>query len=158
MVKSPTGVHYPMHKPKLLLQGKEVNTVDSYRYPGIVIDNKLTWRKHEERAIDNATKWVMQCCCLARTNMGLSPRIMQQLYISVAMPKMTYGAEIWYNPPWKKAGTKQKMGSARVTCQLMRVQQMASLTINRVLDTTPTDTLDIHADIFPPELTLLNLP
>jgi len=59
--KTQTGNTHPMHKPKLLLQGKEVNAVDSYKYLGIVIDDKLPWRKHEERAIANATKWVMQC-------------------------------------------------------------------------------------------------
>ena len=60
-----------------LLQGKEVNTVDRYKYLSIVIDNKLTWRRHEERVIDNATKWVLQCCRLAKINTGLSPNHMQ---------------------------------------------------------------------------------
>lgn len=60
-LKSLTGNLCPIHKPKLLLQFKEVKAVDSYRYLGIVIDNKLTWRKHKERVIDNATKRMMQC-------------------------------------------------------------------------------------------------
>ena len=59
--KSPMGSLHPLHKPKLMLQGKEVNMVECYKYLGIVIDNKLIWRKHEDKAIDNATKWVMQC-------------------------------------------------------------------------------------------------
>ena len=59
--RSPTGTPHPLHRLKLMLQGKEVNTVDCYKYLGIVIDNKLTWRKHEDKVIDNATKWVMQC-------------------------------------------------------------------------------------------------
>jgi Reverse transcriptase (RNA-dependent DNA polymerase) len=63
--KSPTGSLCPLHKPKLLLQGKEVKTVECYKYLGIIIDSKLTWRKHEDKAIDNATKWVMQCRHLA---------------------------------------------------------------------------------------------
>ena len=63
--RSPMGTLCPLHKPKLLLQGKEVKAVECYKYLGIVIDDKLTWRKHKDKAIDNATKWVMQCRCLA---------------------------------------------------------------------------------------------
>ena len=59
--RSLTGTPHPLHKPKLMPQGKEVNTVDCYKYLGIVIDDKLTWRKHKDKDIDNATKWVMQC-------------------------------------------------------------------------------------------------
>lgn len=60
-VKSPAGKSQQMHRPKLMLQGKEINAVSNYKYLGIIIDDKLTWRKHEERVIGNATKWVMQC-------------------------------------------------------------------------------------------------
>jgi len=74
--KTRRGNTCPMHKPKLLLQGKEVNVVDSYKYLGIVINDKLSWRKHEERAIANATKWVMQCQCLAKTDTGPLPKLM----------------------------------------------------------------------------------
>lgn len=59
--RSSTGTPRPLHRPELILQGKEVNRVDSYKYLGLVIDDKLTWRKHEDKVIDNATKWVMQC-------------------------------------------------------------------------------------------------
>ena len=104
-----------MHKPKLNLQGKEVNTVDRYRYLGIVIDDKLTWRKHEEKVIENATKWVLQCRCIAKMDTGLSPKHMRQLYMTVAIPKMTYGADIWYSPPRKNSGAKRMMGSVRIT-------------------------------------------
>jgi hypothetical protein len=88
-----------MNKPKLMLQGREINMVDHYKYLSIIIDDKLSWRKHKERVIDNTTKFVMQCCCLAKTDSGLSHRLMDQLHLSVAIPEMTYVAKIWYNPP-----------------------------------------------------------
>lgn len=75
-VRSLTGTPCPLHKLKLLFQGKEVTAVDCYRYLGIVIDDKLTWRKHEDKAIENTTKWVMQCGHLARTDVGLLLRLM----------------------------------------------------------------------------------
>ena len=57
--RSPMGTPQPMRKLKLTLQGKEVNAVDRYKYLGIVINNKLMWRRHKERVIDNNTKWVL---------------------------------------------------------------------------------------------------
>jgi hypothetical protein len=155
--RSPTGTLRPMHKPKLNLQGKEVNTVDRYRYLGIVIDDKLTWRKHKEKVIENATKWVLQCCHLAKMDTGLSPKHMCQLYMTVTIPKMTYGADIWYSPPWKNSGAKWMMGSVRIMQQLAKIQQIATLAINGALCTTLTDMLDIHAGILPLELTMLKV-
>jgi len=74
--------------------------------------------------------------------------------MSVAIPKMTYRADIWYNPPMKKLGAKQQTGSVRVMRQLMRVQWMATLAISEALCTTPTDMLDIHTGILPLELAM----
>ena len=77
--------------------------------------------------------------------------------MSVAVPKMTYGAEIWYNPPRKTPGAKHKTGSVRVLHQLTKVQRMATIVINGALRTTPTDILDIHAGIMPLECTMLKV-
>lgn len=33
---------------------------------------------------------------------------MHHLYISVALPKMTYRLDIWYTPPFKEIGKKEK--------------------------------------------------
>ena len=109
--RSPTSISQPMRKPKLTLQGKEVNSVDRYKYLGIVINDKLIWRRHKERVIDNATKWVIQCRRLAKINIRLSPNHMQQLYLAVTIPKMTYRAEIWYSPPRKNPSAKWMTGS-----------------------------------------------
>ena len=155
--RSPNGTPHPMRKPKLNLQGREVNTVDRYRYLGIVIDDKLTWKRHEEKVIDNATKWVLQCRRLAKTDTGLSPYHMRRLYMTVAIPKMTYGAEIWYSPPRKIPGAKRMTGSVRIMRQLTKIQRIATLAINGALRTTPTDTLDIHAGMLPLELTMLKV-
>ena len=82
---------------------------------------------------------------------------MRQLFMSVAVPKMIYGAEIWYNPPQKTLGVKHKTGSVRVLHQLTKVQQMATKAINGALHTTPTDILYIHAGIMPLECMMLKV-
>jgi hypothetical protein len=48
-------------------------------------------------------------------------------------------------------------GLVRITQQLTKIQQIATLAINGALRTTPTDTLDIHAGNLPLELTMLEI-
>ena len=80
---------------------------------------------------------------------------MRQLYISVALPKITYELDFWYTPPNKKASQTKNSGSAGALCQLQKVQRIVSLAINGALRTTPTDFLDAHAGLLPVELALL---
>lgn len=80
---------------------------------------------------------------------------MRQLYLAVALPKITYGLDILYTPPSKKAGQTKNSGSAAVLHQLQKTQRIATLAITGTLHTTPTDFADAHAGIFPIKLALL---
>jgi hypothetical protein len=48
--------------------------------------------------VEKTTKWIMLFKRLARTGVGLSAKMMRQLYTAVALPKMTYTADVWYTP------------------------------------------------------------
>ena len=37
---------------------------------------------------------------LTKPSTGVRARLMRQLYLSVALPKITYGIDIWYTPPY----------------------------------------------------------
>ena len=79
---------------------------------------------------------------------------MRQLYISVALPKITYGLDIWYTPPSKKPGQTKNSGSAAVLRQLQKTQRISSLAIIGALRTTPNDYADVHTGLLPMEYTL----
>jgi hypothetical protein len=66
------GSYTPMSHPPLIIQGKTVKEVQSYKYLGIHIDNKLNWKVHENHTIDKAIKWTLQCCQFAKHKTGLS--------------------------------------------------------------------------------------
>lgn len=91
-------------------------------------------------------------CRLARTYKGMSPTVMQQLYLAVAAPKALYAADIWFTPPHKKPGTKRKCGSVRICKRLESMQRLATLAITGALRSTATDVLNAHANIPPMEL------
>ena len=84
--------------PVLWLWGRVINEVNSYKYLGVQ-DAQLHWRVQENEAMAKATSYIMMFCKLTRTNLGIRPRLMCLLYISVAIPKMTYMLDVWFVPP-----------------------------------------------------------
>ena len=47
---------------------------------------------------------------------------MRQLYISVAVPKMTYALDVWFVPPHKKEGKRNNSSSVRVLKSMGKIQ------------------------------------
>jgi hypothetical protein len=73
-----------------------VNTVDSYKYLGVIVDPKLRWTKHHQKVTARATWWSLQVARLSRASGGMPPGRLRQLYTTVAVPAFTYAADIWY--------------------------------------------------------------
>jgi ribonuclease HI len=144
----------PLDRPRLTLQGKRVKEVNSFKYLGIQIDSQLRWKEQAQRAAANATKWILQYRRLTRPSTGVSPKLMRQLYLAVALPKITYGLDVWYDPPTKPPGATKNSGSVGALKALCKVQRIATLAITGALRTTPTDLLDPHAGVLPMELAL----
>ena len=79
---------------------------------------------------------------------------MQQLYIAVALPKITYGLDIWYYPPNKKEDQIRNSGSVTFLHNLQKIQHTAVLAITGTLRTSPNNCIDVHANILPFELAI----
>ena len=88
--RKPTNLPLPV----LWLQGKAIKQVESYKYLGVHIDGQLCWRVQENKVMVKATSYVMMFCRLTCTNLGIRPRLMWLLYISVAVPKMMYALDV----------------------------------------------------------------
>jgi ribonuclease HI len=151
------GNNTTIEKPVMRLAGHVIREVDTYKYLGIIIDNKLLWNEQEQRTIANATKWLLQYRRLTKPSTGVSARLMRRLYITVAIPKITYGIDTWYTPPTKPAGQTKNSGSAGALRNLQKIQRIATLAISGALRSSPTDLVDIHAGTLPIELTLLKV-
>jgi ribonuclease HI len=80
---------------------------------------------------------------------------MRQLYLLVALSKITYGIDIWYMPPTKPAGYTRNTGSAGVLHKLQKAQHLATLANTGTLRTSPNDYVDVHARVLPIEPALL---
>ena len=99
--------------PVLRIEGKVIQEVTNYKYLGVHIDSQLRWRTQENEAMAKATAYILMFRRLTCTSLGIRPRLMQQLYISVAIPKMTYALDTWFVPPHKKEGKQNNTGSVR---------------------------------------------
>ena len=145
----------PTDRPMLILEGQVVQEVESYKYLGVQIDSQLRWKEQAQRATANATNWILQFRRLTKPATGAKAKLMRQLYWAVALPKITYGIDIWYTPPTKPDGYTRNTGSVGALRNLKKVQRIAALAITGALRTTPTDYVDAHAGILPMELALL---
>src|SRR6266481_6338495 len=77
---------------------------------------------------------------------------MRQLYQAVAVPSYTYAADIWFNPVIRNMGDKKAKGSVGMAHKLTSVQRIATTAITGTLCTSATDTMELHANLFPVEL------
>jgi len=147
----------PLDRPPLQLQGKTVKEVDSFKYLGVHVNAQLWWTIQAQKGVASATKWIMQLRWLTKISTGINAKLLRQLYISVAIPKMTYALDLWYTPPTKPIGSQRNVGSVGVLRQMQKLQRLATLSIVGGMRSTPTDLLDAHAGLLPMELTLLKI-
>lgn len=105
----------------------------------------------------SVTRWLLQFRWLIRASTGVRSKLMRQLYLAVALPKITYGLEVWYVPPSKPVGATRNTGSVGTLRELQKLQRIATLAITGGLRTTATDLIDAHAGVLPMELALLKV-
>jgi ribonuclease HI len=133
----------------ITLDGVVIQPSHHTRFLGIIIDEELTWKEHAAYAIAKGTEYVLQIRRLSKTSMGIPTKLMRQLYQSVAIPKFTYGANIWFKPLLKDDTTTIQRGSKGVADRLTSIQRIAALSITGAMRTSPTDSLEAHANLLP---------
>ncbi|CAG7855244.1 SubName: Full=Uncharacterized protein {ECO:0000313/EMBL:CCA77710.1}; Flags: Fragment [Serendipita indica DSM 11827] len=136
-----------------LLESQTART-SSPSVAGSVIDQSLRWNKHQELVHTRAVKWTSLFLRIHRAFHGLPIRSGRQLFNSVAIPRITYAADIWYTPLYTKPDSARRMGSVAITKKLQAVQRRAAIGITGAIRTTAGDTLDAHLNMLPIEETL----
>jgi len=154
---------YKPHQPTSLIlshphtgRTTTITSTRTYKFLGVLFDPKLRWTAQTERATRSTESWINLIRRLARTSTGISAKGMRQLYIAVALPRMTYAAEVWYTIPHKANETSRKrMGSVKFTQKLLSAQRRATITMLGAMRTTAGDVLNAHAYLPPPHFLFL---
>jgi len=135
-----------------------INPTHSYKFLGVLFDPKLRWTAQTERATRLAEAWINHVRRLAHTSKGISAKGMRQLYTAIAIPRMSYAAEVWFVLPHKRSeSSKKKMGSVKFTQKLQSAQRRAVITMLGAMRTTAGDVLNAHAFLPPPHLLFLKV-
>lgn len=148
------GKTMPKPRPDFILDGRRIKPVTTFKFLGVMFDQELRWEEQAKYALAKATTWTLLFRRLAKSSTGMNQKLMKKLFTSVAIPKMTYAADVWYTPIHKRPGDKNNRGSVGMTKLLARVQRMAALAITGAFRTTATDILNVHANLLPTDLLL----
>jgi hypothetical protein len=131
--------------------------VSLYKYLGVIFDPKLRWSLHQKKALAATSFWASRIGCLSRSASGVSSAGTKQLYNTVAVPRFSYGAEVWYTGIYKMLDSNKSKGSVSITNKLRSVQRKVATAITGGLQTTAGDILDVHSYILPLDLLLNKL-
>jgi len=137
----------PVDRVPLRLPQGEVQLSENAKYLGVVFDQHLSWKMQYVQAVGKGSKWASQIRRLAGTTWGITPKHARKLYISVALPRILYAADVWCNPP--KKGSTGSSKTTKIIKQLISIQRAGALAITGGLRTSPTDTLDAAAFLIP---------
>jgi len=141
-------------RPPLTIQDTIIKPTEHHHFLGLVVNQELTWKFQAGHTITKGTEYVLQLHRLSRPSNGVSAKLMHQLYITVAIPKFTYGADIWFRPIYTEGTNREQRGSKGAAERLAKVQRIAMLSITGAMNSTATDTLNAHANLLPTDLLL----
>ena len=143
--------------PPMTICGNIITPAPSHKFLGVVVDQELRWKEHAAYALAKGTGYAALLRCLSRTAHGIPTRLICQLYHAIAVPKMLYAASVWIKPLFSGDSNTPLRGSQGVTRKMTQAQRMAALVITGAMKTSPTDSLEIHANLLPMPLLLQHL-
>ena len=90
----------------------------SYKYLTVLFDSRLRWSLQHVKALATATFWSSQLWHISKSASGLSTTGTKQLFNTVAVPRFTYRAEVWYTYLHKLESVSNTWGSVAITNKL----------------------------------------
>ena len=96
---------------------RQLSTVHSYRYLGVVLDSKLTWAPHMEHLIRKVSSKIGG---LYRSSKKLSTDAKRQYYLSVIQSDLAYGSNAFYSSLPQSAKEHLSRLSKRGACHFQR--------------------------------------
>jgi len=132
----------PVHRHPITLRGVEIPMVMAHKFLGVLIDQDLQWKEQVNYTLQKGTKWVAQYHRLAKPTRGVSAKYMRQFYITVAVLKVLYAANLFLIT--ENRNSKGKKGYIN---KLGQVQRQAGLHITGAMRSAPTDAVNACADL-----------
>ena len=124
------------------IEGITLEIVKEFRYLGVTLDSKLTFKKHIVTACSRAKTALMQCKGAIGRTWGTRPAVVLWIYKAIILPRILHGALVW----WHKARLKTNKR------ELDKVQRLAMLMVTGAMRSTPTMALETMLGLNPLDL------
>lgn len=115
---------------KLKINDKIINSTETIKYLGLVLDNKLTFKQHIKQKIDKASSNLNILRRLTATNYGLSPVLSNLIYSTVIEPSLLYCSSLFAH----------RAELITISNKLRSLQRKCCLVINKSFPTARTTT------------------
>jgi hypothetical protein len=102
------------------------------KYLRVVLDSRLTWRKHVDVKVRKAHNTLCACRRACGAKWGLKTKVVHWLYVSIIRPSITFASLVWW-PGCKTASAMRRPS---------RIQRLACLGITGAMCTTHTSTME----------------
>ena len=113
-------------------------------YLGIILDDKLTWRRHLNHKIAKSKKYLMKMSNISKAIWGPKPKLSRWVFRCVVRPMFTYASVIWAH----------SIDSDALRLIVRRVNRLALATYTLFPKSTPTQGVELLTDTFPLHLWL----
>ena len=115
----------------ILLEGKQIKFETHTKFLGMVMDNRLTWRRHIEH-VEKKCKQVLNLLrCISGQTWGADKTTMLMIYRAFIRPRLDYGS-IAYNSATdglKKRLEAIQMSALRISCGAMKGTSNAAIQV-----------------------------
>ncbi|KAG8684497.1 hypothetical protein FRC09_015351, partial [Ceratobasidium sp. 395] len=144
-----------MDRPALKIKHKGrcqvIPAVQSHTLLGVILDQGLRFKEQCNKAVTKGLLWTSQIGRLAKMSYGASPRVVRRLYLSIAVPRFTYAADVWFTPvvPPSVSGLTRFTGSVGFAKKFFKVQAAAARAILGAIRSTPLENLNAFAGLLP---------
>jgi ribonuclease HI len=131
-------------QPKIKIEEHILENVKHIKHLGIIIDSKLSWRKHTEYISTKGRLLTNNLIRFAKQKFGLNQKALETIYKGAVLPTITYASSVWYKSIERKYFMKN----------LETMQRSIGLRIIRGYRTLSTETVNTIANLMPIELQL----
>ena len=115
-------------KPIIKINNREIEYVETFKYLGVILDRKLSWKPHVEHQVKKAKAVMMISRKMISKDSGLNPETAHWLYTTTVRPILAYGALVWAH----------SLDKTNLFLEMQKVQRMACLMITGAMPSTPT--------------------
>ena len=137
---------YKVSPPSIVMDGQELEFTDHIKYPGMIIQSRLSWTAHVLGQIEKTSMLLNRTRTIIGREWGLDPEKALWIYTAIARPKVTYGSLVWAHSLDKTLGNKSK-----------QMQRNILIAISGTLRSTPLDAMEVIAGLIPLDLHIMEL-